>query len=193
MPKVPNDENIFNQTLIWICDKLDAANIAYMLTGGSALGFWGHIRTTMDIDILIQVSSQNILSFLQEIKKDVYVDIEEAKKAVRNRGMFNVILHKTSFKIDFILLNEENPYEKEKFKNRIKMDFQGKSLFVISPEDLIISKLLWSRVAGGSERQLKDAESIYRLNQQEIKIDYIKKWVKVLKLEDGFRKISSIK
>ena len=188
MPEIKNEKNIFIETLEWICDKLDSVNIPYMITGGSAVGFWGHIRTTMDIDILIQIHSKQIRPFLKLIENDAYVDIEEAEKAILGKSMFNIILNKTGFKVDLIPL-EEDSYEIEKFKNKIKINFQNKEIFVISPEDLIISKLLWSKSAGGSERQIKDSESIYKLNNENLDLNYIEKWVKILKIEDEFEKL----
>lgn len=190
MPKIPDDKNIFIKTLEWLCDSLASANIRYMITGGSAVGFWGHIRTTMDIDIVVQISGKQAENFLNSIKGAAYVDIEEAKRAVLEKRMFNVILNETCFKIDIIPLDEKNAYEAEKFKNRIKMNFQGREIFIIRPEDLIISKLLWSKSAGGSERQLKDAESIYELNRGTIDLSYIKKWVESLKIEKEFEKVT---
>ena len=102
--------------------------------------------------------------------------------------MFNIILNKTCFKIDLISLKND-AYEREKFENKIKIEFQGKEIFVIRPEDLIISKLLWDKYIGGSERQIKDCESIYRLNYEDLDLKYIERWVKMLSIEDGFSKL----
>lgn len=114
--------------------------------------------------------------------------LKRQKKAILNKKMFNIILNKTCFKIDLIPLKENN-YEIEIFKNRIKMNFKNKEIFVISPENLIISKLLWSKSTGGSERQIKDCESIYRLNRETLNLNYIKKWVEILKLDNEFNKL----
>ncbi len=70
------------------------------------------------------------------------------------------------------------------------MSFQGKEIYVISPEDLIISKLIWSNIAGGSERQLKDCESVWKINQENIDIGYINKWIEALNLRNEFNKMS---
>ncbi|MHC4307896.1 MAG: DUF6036 family nucleotidyltransferase [Planctomycetota bacterium] len=188
MSEGQDEKNIFIETLEWVCNKLDLANIPYMITGGSALGFWGHIRTTMDIDVVVQINEETIDYFLNSIKNDVYVDFENAKEAVSKRGMFNIILNKTCFKIDLISLKKD-AYEREKFENKVKIEFQGKEIFVIRPEDLIISKLLWDKYIGGSERQIKDCESIYRLNYEDLDLKYIERWVKMLSIEDGFRKL----
>lgn len=188
MSKEQNDKNIFVETLEWICHKLESSHIPYMIAGGSAVGFWGHIRTTMDIDILISIHFKQIEPFLKNIKEESYVDTEEAKKAILNKCMFNIILNKTCFKIDIIPLKEDT-YQMEMFKNRIKMNFKNKEIFVISPEDLIISKLLWSQSAGGSERQIKDCQSIYRLNCETLNLNYIRKWIEILNLDNEFNSI----
>jgi plasmid replication initiation protein len=107
MPEGQDEKNIFIETLEWICNKLDLANIPYMITGGSALGFWGHIRTTMDIDIVIQINKETIDSFLKSIENEAYVDFQKAKEAVFKRRMFNIIFNKTCFKIDLISLKED--------------------------------------------------------------------------------------
>ncbi len=188
MSEVDNEKNIFIETLEWICRKLDSANVPYMITGGSAVGFWGHIRTTMDIDILIQIHSEQTAPLLKSITGEAYIDMEKAKKAILDKSMFNIILNKTCFKIDLIPLKEDS-YEIKKFNNRVKINFQGKEIYVISPEDLIISKLLWSKSAGGSERQIKDCESIYRLNSENLDLDYLKRWVEMLGVEEEFNKL----
>ncbi len=167
MPEDQDEKNIFIETLEWVCNKLESANIPYMITGGSALGFWGHIRTTMDIDVVVQINEEVIDFFLDSIRDEVYVGFDTAKDAVSKREIFNIILNKTCFKIDIISF-KKNDYEREKFENRIKIEFQGKEIFVIRPEDLIISKLLWNNYIGGSERQIRDCESIYRLNHEDL-------------------------
>ncbi len=189
MPEGQDAKNLFTETLAWICAKLESEKIPYMITGGSAVGFWGHIRTTMDIDIVIQIYAKQIDSFLKSVENEAYVDTEEAKRAILNREMFNIIHNETCFKVDVIPLNEKDNYEMEKFKNRIKINFQNRDIFVTGPEDLIISKLLWSKSGGGSERQLRDCESIYRLNCEKLNLGYITKWVKILKIEDEFNKL----
>ena len=185
MSERPNDENLFFETLSWICSKLTSAGISYMITGGSAVGFWGHIRTTMAIDILIQTNTDKIDDVLTNLKQESCFDIEHAKEAIATKRMFNIINDKTLFKVDLIPLKED-PYELEKFANRSQIKLGDRFFSVISPEDLIISKLQWSKSIGGSERQLKDCESIYKLNFPNLKMDYLKKWISHLKLENEF-------
>ena len=63
-------------------------------------------------------------------------------EAVKYRRMFNIIDHQSGFKADFVILKDE-PFRQEEFNRRRKINYFGKDVFVVSPEDLIISKLIW--------------------------------------------------
>lgn len=184
-----DERDIFLETLGWICGKMESAGIEYMVTGGSAVGFWGHIRTTMDIDIVMHIRASQTDAFLRGIESDVHINAEEARNAVLSKKMFNIIYDKYCFKIDLIPLDEQDAYEIEKFGNRKKVKLGKMEVSVIAPEDLIITKLLWSKAAGGSERQLRDCESVYRLNGSDLDLDYIKEWAKRLNIGEELKKV----
>lgn len=97
MSEGQDEKNIFIETLEWICNKLDLANIPYMITGGSALGFWGHIRTTIGIDIVIQINKETIDSFLKSIENEAYIDFQKAKEAVFKRRIFKYYIQQNLF------------------------------------------------------------------------------------------------
>lgn len=55
------------------------------------------------------------------------------------------------------------------------------ALWVVSPEDLIISKLFWAKDSK-SELQLNDVSSIIKYQAEKLDWEYIKYWVKELGL-----------
>lgn len=55
------------------------------------------------------------------------------------------------------------------------------TLWVVSPEDLIISKLFWAKDSK-SELQLNDVSSIIKYQAEILDWEYIKYWVKELGL-----------
>ena len=91
--------------------------------------------------------------------------------------------------MDIVVFDESDPYEREKFGRRVRLDFNNRPIFVISPEDLIISKLKWSKTAFGSERQIEDCRSVLSMNDEDIDKAYIDKWVRELKLEEEYSKL----
>jgi hypothetical protein len=61
-----------------------------------------------------------------------------------------VIDYATGWKIDFILPPFDE-FHTEEFERRKRVDFNGTEVVVVSPEDIILAKLLWAR-AGQSEK-----------------------------------------
>lgn len=59
-------------------------------------------RATQDLDIVIAPTGKSLDALLSKLSPDVYyVDVDVARDAFRNHGMFNVIDHATGWKIDF--------------------------------------------------------------------------------------------
>ena len=56
--------------------------------------------------------------------------------------MFNIIDHKTGFKIDFII-RKETGYFRQAFDNRQRINELETDLWVIRLDDLVIAKLIW--------------------------------------------------
>jgi hypothetical protein len=80
--------------------------------------------------------------------------------SVADGTMFNVIHLTTFLKADFVL-RRDDPYERAKFDRRRTVDLEGFSASVITPEDLILSKLVWARDSA-SARQEEDVRQLLR-------------------------------
>ncbi|MEP6903157.1 MAG: nucleotidyl transferase AbiEii/AbiGii toxin family protein [Actinomycetota bacterium] len=159
--------------------RLDKIGIEYMLVGSMALVHYAMPRTTVDIDIVVKISPEKIDRFIAEFENDYYIPIGRAKQAVRQKGMFNVLNNQTILKIDCVVL-KESEFEINAFSHRQKVDYSGDfDIWIISKEDLILSKLNWAKNTK-SERQMLDVASIIRNGFDE---DYVGKWAKKLGVE----------
>ena len=92
--------------------------------------------------------------------------------------MFNIIDHASGYKADFVVLKDD-PFRQEEFKRRLKVDFYGRTIYVVSPEDLLISKLIWIQDLQ-SAVQIEDIKSLVVVDN--LDWEYISKWIKQLKL-----------
>jgi len=54
-------------------------------------------------------------------------------------------------------------------------------------EDTILSKLEWSKLGGGSERQLADVGGMIELKGADLDREYIERWARVLGVLDLWR------
>lgn len=60
---------------------------------------------------------------------------------------------------------------------------QDLSVFVASPEDVIVAKLEWAKL-GGSQRQIEDAAAIMRIQGDALDQSYLENWISELELSD---------
>lgn len=164
-----------------ISAKLDRADIPYMLTRSFAAAYFGHTRATQDIDIVIAPDPEQLRALVASLpSSEYYVVLRDAIDAHRQQSMFNIIDMATCWKIDMIF-QKRDPFHLQAFQRRKRVTFEDVPTWVISPEDLIISKLEWSRL-GESERQIRDAAVVLQKRSPEIDRNYLESWVKELQL-----------
>lgn len=162
-----------------IAEILKKLDIPYIITGGIAVVVWGRPRFTADIDIVVELlpsKLNNLAAELLKIDKDVYVDKPMMQKALLDKGEFNFIHSGSGLKVDFWVFKND-AFDKARLKRRIKKNITGTDIFLTSPEDLILIKLLWYNQSE-STRQLEDIESILKI-QKKLDMSYIRKWARL--------------
>jgi hypothetical protein len=162
-----------------ICDILENLRIPYMLSGSVAMNFYADPRTTQDIDIVVEMQDYDVSSFVKMLDDKFYYFQEGIYEEIRRKGMFNIIDFESGFKVDFIV-RKNDLYEQVKFQNRRKTLYFDIDLWIISQEDLIISKLQWIQVLE-SEKQKQDIINL--LDSEQLDLEYIKNWCRTLRLK----------
>ena len=174
------------EVLKMVSQRLEKAGIPYMITGSVASNFYAVPRMTRDVDIVIQIKKEDAGRMTEIFKQDFYVDRDSIEEAVEKRGMFNIIHNQYVFKVDFII-RKDSPYRELEFQRRRKTEVEGVPMWVVTPEDLILSKLFWAKDSL-SELQLGDVRNLLEapggLDQR-----YLEKWVRELGLEEVYAKV----
>lgn len=73
-----------------IAEILEDLDIDYCIAGGFAVSVWGRQRSTLDIDVIIQLKSQSIrplIKNLRELSSAAYVEESTVKEAVARGGV----------------------------------------------------------------------------------------------------------
>ena len=162
-----------------IAQRLDSAGIAYMLTGSLAMSMYAEPRMTRDIDLVVACQPEDADAIVQLFSEDCYIDADMVREAVKARAMFNIIHRQWVVKADFIVRKDED-YRRIEFGRRRELAIEGKTVSVVAPEDLILSKLLWARPEA-SELQLRDARALIA-GVQALDWDYLEQWADCLGL-----------
>lgn len=162
-----------------VIQKLEQAEIPYMITGGIALLLYTLPRSTQDIDIVLEITSEKIATFIDIFSKGYYLNDEEIRAEIKRKGMFNLIDLSTFFRIDCIIL-AENIFERHKFSRKKRLNLEGIDMWVIDLDDLILSKLIWIQTFQ-SGKQMEDIQSL--LQNPNVNVEYIQEWTQKLNLK----------
>jgi predicted nucleotidyltransferase len=170
-----------SEALQRITAALDQSDVAYMLTGSFASAYYGTLRSTQDIDIVVESTPPQLRAFVESLPVDQYYsDVDAALEARQAESMFNVIDRSTGWKIDFII-RKSRLFSQEEFRRRVRVDLQGVSVFLASAEDVVIAKLEWAKLAQ-SQRQIEDVAGILKIRRDSLDRQYLKKWIRELSL-----------
>lgn len=172
-----------------VTQRLNKADIAYMISGSIAANYYTVPRMTRDIDIVIELKSADIDKFVSLFQNDFYIDDKETiKKEVLQKGMFNLIHNQYVVKIDFII-QKGSEFQNVAFSRRKKVLIEDSPMWFILAEDLILAKLQWAKDSH-SEMQLKDVRNLLA-TVKDLDVPYIKRWGKKLDLSRIFNEVKN--
>ena len=161
-----------------ISRKFERAGIPYMLTGSMAMNYYAQPRMTRDIDVVIAIGPEDVGRVAALFRPDYYVSEENIRQSVANESIFNLIHLKSVIKVDCII-RKKIEYRRVEFERRQMISILGFTTFVVSKEDLIISKLLWA-TDSHSELQLGDVRNLLATGYDAA---YLRRWTLELGLD----------
>ena len=162
-----------------VSERLGRAGIPFMLTGSMAMLAYAEPRMTRDVDVVIEVHPGDAARLVATFEPDYYIDAETVAEALRSERMFNVIHREQVFKVDCIV-RKNAPYRREEFARRQRLVIGNTETWVVSKEDLILSKLCWGRESR-SEYQARDIRNLLQTGCDRA---YVSKWAAELRVLD---------
>lgn len=163
--------------------KLD---FKYALIGGLAVGLWGHIRATKDVDFILDINREQVKNFISDMEGRGY------KCELRQGGLTDAvpllvkmfIPEKKGGEISADILIATKEWENDMIRSSQKISFENKLLPVVTAEDLIILKL-----RAGGPVDMWDAKELLKILKPDIDIDALKSRAKQLRVNLKLEKI----
>jgi len=167
---------------------LEEAGVPYMLTGSLAAAYYATPRATQDIDVVIDPREADLRRIIDEFSAaGYYVDRETALAALESRGQFNAIDPDSGWKVDLIV-RKERPFSQVEFERRSTTSLLGVDVSLATPEDLLLAKLEWGKLAD-SALQRRDVLQLLERSLDRMDLEYVEHWVKELGLEAEWTRI----
>ena len=157
-----------------VVQALEKISARYVVVGSTAASAWGVARSTRDIDVVAVITHETVDSFLSALgNNEIYVPVDEAKAAAESGGSFNVLHTTTGGKVDVFVCLPSDAFEASRLDRRVKLNVLGVDTWVATPEDVVLSKLLW-RVQTRSEVQWRDCVEVAATQNLDVK--YLQIW-----------------
>ena len=161
-----------------ISHRFEQVGIPYMLTGSMAMNYYAQPRMTRDIDVVIAIGPEDVGRVTALFRPDYYVSEENIRESLAHESIFNLIHHESVIKVDCII-RKGTEYRRAEFERRQKISILDFTTFVVSKEDLIISKLVWAKDSH-SEVQLSDVRNLLATGYDAA---YLQHWTRELGLD----------
>jgi hypothetical protein len=174
--------DVVDVTLL-VTRALERCGVAYFLGGSLASSFQGEPRATNDIDLVVDLAPTQVGPFVAALGLDFDVDEEALRRAAEQRTSWNLVYAPAVTKVDLFILRDAL-FDRTEFARRRRIEVRaGESLFIKSPEDSVLRKLLWYRAGGEtSDRQWRDVVQVLRQSRAVLDSAYLDDWAARLDL-----------
>jgi hypothetical protein len=167
---------------------LGTARVPYMLTGSLAAAYYATPRATQDVDVVIDPPEAGLRQIVDQfLSAGYYVDRDAALAALESRGQFNVIDPDSGWKVDLII-RKERPFSEAEFDRRATASLLGVEVSLATPEDLLLAKLEWAKLAD-SALQRRDVLQLLERSLERMDLQYVEHWIQELGLEAEWSRI----
>lgn len=164
---------------------LDRLEIVYAIGSSVASSLWGENRQTADLELIVDISLEQAEQLILEMETDFYISREAVREAVRHHSSFNAMSQKLIEKVDFFVINKNEPFFQSKLNRRRLVE----GLYVYSPEDIVLQKLVWYRLSREeSQKQWRDVLGVLKVQQNSLDMNYLQSWAESLKTTENLNK-----
>ena len=165
------------EALAEVVSVLERLGLPWMIVGSYAASRYGDPRFTNDIDIVVAYTATDAGRIVQALGDGFYASEEMLVEGLQRGTMSNVIHLQTMVKLD-LCPPRDTEYDRVSLARRLRDEFDGVCVWVQTPEDTILSKLLWARESL-SERQFRDIRGILR-TRSDLDWQYLRQWAQRL-------------
>jgi len=155
-------------------NAFDDLGVPWVLGGSLASSQLGEPRSTNDVDIAVSVAPTRVEALVARVERDYLIGA--LTDAARQHDSFNLLHHRSSFKVDLFFLGDTD-LDRLQIERRqlVKVPGLERPIWVTSPQDVLLRKLWWYQLGGGvSDRQWNDALSVLRVQRTRLDIETLR-------------------
>ena len=170
---------LLDEQIVAIERIFQAEDIPHAFGGAQALGYYGSIRATHDIDVNVFLGAEQA--------ERVFVALGALGAAVGNPGLRHLVARDEQVRVFW----EDTPIDlffaydalhMSSMERRRRVDFYGDPIHILSAEDLITYKATFDR-----EKDWHDIAGVIYACDAALDFDYVRKWLARIDGPEGLR------
>ena len=168
----------FPEILKFVCSYLNENEIEYVVVGGVAVMYHGVPRTTVDIDLILQIKDDEIPAFVEFLNVNGFsATAEDMRIALKEESHSTVFFADSLLRLDIQGVNSQ--FDRMTMDRAITTELFNTTIKLGTAEDTVINKILFQ-----GEQDLRDALGILSRKQQQLDFAYIESTCRQLSILD---------
>ena len=159
-----------NDAVLAVVAALEATGIPSMLVGSYASNTYGIDRATQDADLVIDPGEASLSSFFRSLPSAIRFDPQMSFETVTLTRRHVAEVVGTEFKIELFYLSQD-PHDRERFRRRREIQLAGNRVWILSAEDVLVTKLRWARA-----KDRMDVRDVIAVQGDAIDWPYVYTW-----------------
>jgi predicted nucleotidyltransferase len=159
-----------NEALLLVIGALDAMGLAYVVVGSYASNSYGIERSTRDADLVVEFADASPSELFRRLRPSIRFDPQMSFETVTMTRRFVASVEGTPFEIELFQLGDD-PHDRERFLRRRAIETEGRRMYILTAEDIIVTKLRWA-----PSKDKDDVRDVIAVQGDAIAWDYVYAW-----------------
>jgi hypothetical protein len=175
----------FPEILRYVSDFLTSENVNYVIVGGVAVMYHGVPRTTVDIDIILQIDDSKIPDFVEFLNSKGFIaSMADFQDAFAENSHSTIFYRNSMLRLDIQGVNSD--FDQMTLNRAIIVRLFDTGIKLATAEDTLVNKILFE-----SEQDLRDAFGIFTRNHKNLDFEYIESTCALLNILDKWKSFLS--
>ncbi len=157
-----------------VIDVLNSQGIPYLVTGSLASNVYGVPRSTKDADFVVQLEGRSVSEIFTTLAGQFILDPQMSFETVTGTTRQVLRTPDHAFVIELFDLSQD-AHDQSRFSRRVLVHTMGRDAYLPTPEDVIITKLLWYH-RQHRNKDLDDARNVLATQQKRLDWAYLERW-----------------